>query len=364
MILCVQHTQRGVPMDDLVGIAEIAKMFDVSPAAVTNWRSRFDNFPRPITILKSGPVFRAEQIKKWYRRKNKMATKVIASINLKGGVAKTTTTVGLAQVLSGAFGKKVLVIDLDPQTNATTMLIGEEKWFALNAKGDTLATLFEDAITDSSNFILSKTLQKSVGKVGEATSIDLLPSSLKLIDIQDRLITMPSGKYQTRNPVNILRRGIKEILDDYDYVLIDCPPNLGYITLNGLRISDGYLIPTIPDVLSTYGIPQIVTRVSEFSGEIESEIIPVGIVATKVRGQAAIHSRTMANMRSITGKPMGDSDLLYPPVFDTYFPESAQIAEAAEYQEYSTLRQKWGYQGQYNTFVNFTEEFINVTKEM
>jgi chromosome partitioning protein len=351
-------------MDDLVGIAEIAKMFDVSPAAVTNWRSRFDNFPRPITILKSGPVFRAEQIEKWYRRKNKMATKVIASINLKGGVAKTTTTVGLAQVLSGAFGKKVLVIDLDPQTNATTMLIGEERWFDLNTKGYTLATLFEDAISDSNNFVLSKTLQKSVGKVGEAKSIDLLPSSLKLIDIQDRLITMPSGKYQTRNPVNILRRGIKEIIDDYDYVLIDCPPNLGYITLNGLRISDGYLIPTIPDVLSTYGIPQIVTRVSEFSGEIENEIIPVGIVATKVRGQAAIHTRTMAYMRSITGKPMGGSDLLYPPVFDTNFPESAQIAEAAEYQEYSTLRQKWGYQGQYSTFVNFTEEFINVTKEM
>lgn len=351
-------------MDELVGIAEIAKMFDVSPAAVTNWRSRFDDFPRPISILKSGPVFRAEQIKKWYRRKNKMAAKVIASINLKGGVAKTTTTVGLAQVLSGVFGKKVLVIDLDPQTNATTMLIGEDKWYTLNQNGYTLATLFEDAINDSSNFILSKTLQKSVGKVSEVTSVDLLPSSLKLIDLQDRLITMPSGKYQTRNPVNILRRGIKDILDDYDYVLIDCPPNLGYITLNGLRISDGYLIPTIPDVMSTYGIPQIVTRVSEFSEEIENEIIPIGIVATKVRGNAAIHARTMANMRSAAGKPMANSSLLYPMVFDNYFSESAQIAEAAEFHEYSTLRQKWGYQGQYNTLVEFTEEFINVTKEV
>ncbi len=351
-------------MDELVGIAEIAKMFDVSPAAVTNWRSRFDDFPRPISLLKSGPVFRAEQINKWYRRKNKMATKVIASINLKGGVAKTTTTVGLAQILSGVFGKKVLVIDLDPQTNATTMLIGEDNWYKLNQKGYTLATMFEDAISDSSNFILSKVLQKSVGEVGEVTSVDLLPSSLKLIDLQDRLITMPSGKYQTRNPVNILRRGIKEILDNYDYVLIDCPPNLGYITLNGLRISDGYIIPTIPDVMSTYGIPQIVTRVSEFSDEIENEIIPVGIVATKVRGQAAIHTRTIEDMRSAAGKPMGDSELLYPPVFETTFSESAQIAEAAEYQVYSTLRQKWGYQGQYNTFVNFTEEFINITKEM
>ena len=351
-------------MDELVGIAEIAKMFDVSPAAVTNWRSRFDDFPRPILVLKSGPVFRAEQIKKWYRRRNKMATKVIASINLKGGVAKTTTTVGLAQALSGVFGKKVLVIDLDPQTNATTMLIGEDKWYSLNQKGYTLASLFADAIDDSSTFNLSKTLQKSVGNVAEVKTVDLLPSSLNLIDLQDRLITMPAGKYQTRNPVNILRRGIKDIIDDYDYVLIDCPPNLGYITLNGLRISDGYLIPTIPDVMSTYGIPQIVTRVSEFSDEIENEIVPVGIVATKVRGQAAIHARTMANMRSAAGKPMGDSDLLYPPVFNSYFQESAQMAEAAEFHGYSTLRQKWGYQGQYNTLVAFTEEFIDVTKEV
>ena len=110
-------------MDQLVGIAEIAKIFDVSPAAVTNWRKRFTDFPKPVAVLKSGPVFKVEQIQNWYRRKNKMATRVIASINLKGGVAKTTTTVGLAQILSGVFGKRVLVIDLDPQTNATTMLI-------------------------------------------------------------------------------------------------------------------------------------------------------------------------------------------------------------------------------------------------
>ncbi|WP_426348676.1 AAA family ATPase [Alloiococcus sp. CFN-8] len=347
-------------MVDLVGIAEIAKMFDVSSAAVTNWRSRSDDFPKPVAMLKSGPVFKSEQVKKWYRRKNKMTSTVISSINLKGGVAKTTTTVGLAQALSGVFDKKVLVIDLDPQTNATTMLIGEDKWFTLNQEGYTLATLFEDAISDSSNFNLSKTLQKSVGNVGEVKSVDLLPSSLNLIDLQDRLITMPAGKYQTRIPVNILRRGIKDIIDDYDYVLIDCPPNLGNITLNGLRISDGYIIPTIPDVMSTYGIPQIVTRVSEFSEEIENDIVPIGIVATKVRGQAAIHSRTMNKMRTDSCKPMGKSNLLYPPVFEAYFSESAKIAEAAEYQEYSTLKQKWGYQGQYDSFVKFTKEFMRI----
>ena len=356
-------------MDELVGIAEIAKMFDVSPAAVTNWRNRFKDFPKPVTILKSGPVFKAEHIEKWNRRKNNMSTKTIASINLKGGVAKTTTTIGLAQVLSGVYGKKILVIDLDPQTNATTMLIGESKWLELDNNGYTLATLFSDAINGEETFELSKTLQKSVGDIKESNTIDLLPSSLQLIDLQDKLTLMPAGQFGTRNPVTILLRGIKDILNNYDYILIDCPPNLGYITLNGLRIADGYIIPTIPDVLSTYGIPQIVTRINKFSNEISAEtgdgVVPVGIVATKVRWQAPIHQHTLDLMRNSAGKKMKNSDSLYPMVFDTYFAESAQIAEAAEFQKTDrTLRQKWGYGGQYATFEAFANEFINACEEV
>ena len=61
---------------------------------------------------------------------------------------------------------------------------------------------------------------------------------------------------------------VNNIKDNYDYILIDCPPNMGLITLNGLRIANGYIIPTIPDVLSTYGIPQIITRVDKFSDTI------------------------------------------------------------------------------------------------
>ncbi|MGD5588106.1 AAA family ATPase, partial [Xanthomonas citri pv. citri] len=151
----------------------------------------------------------------------------IALINLKGGVAKTTTTVALAETLSSTFGKRVLVIDLDPQTNATTMLIGEKRWAELNAKGWTLATLFKDALEPhNKSFDLKKTLQKGVSDV-QGANVDLLPSSLDLIDVQDKLASAPTGQFYSVTPIDLLRLAVKSILDDYDLVLVDCPPNLG-----------------------------------------------------------------------------------------------------------------------------------------
>lgn len=192
--------------------------------------------------------------------------RVVSLINLKGGVAKTTTTVALAETLASQFGKRVLVIDLDPQTNATTILIGEKRWKEINEKGWTLATLFKDALDlQNKSFDLSEALQKGVSDVQGAQKVDLLPSSLDLIDVQDKLASAPTGQFYSVTPIDLLRLAVKPILDDYDIVLVDCPPNLGIITLNGLRISEGYIIPTVPDVLSTYGIPQIVTRVGNFA---------------------------------------------------------------------------------------------------
>ena len=183
---------------------------------------------------------------------------VFSTINLKGGVGKTTTTVALADFFSGTMHKRVLVIDLDPQTNATVMLIGEDRWLALNRAEHTIARLFKDALEpEAKRFDFDATLQRRVSNVHEAGTVDLLPSSLDLIDVQDRLVSVPSGRFYAVNPTELLWRVVKSRLDDYDVVIVDCPPNLGIITLNGLRISDGYIVPTIPDHLSTYGIPQI-----------------------------------------------------------------------------------------------------------
>jgi chromosome partitioning protein len=331
------YTDARMAADDIVGINEIAELAGVTRQAVVNWRTRADDFPAPVAELASGPVFEKSKIKSWlrkYRRSGGKMTYVISTINLKGGVAKTTTTVALAEVLSVNNGKKILVIDLDPQTNATLMLIGEDRWFELNSKELTLARLFKDAMDpDNKKFDLEKTLQKNVSDV-QGSNIDLLPSSLDLIDVQDKLASAPSGKFYASNPIELLWRAVKGILENYDLVIIDCPPNLGIITLNGLRISDGFVIPTIPDHLSTYGIPQIVTRVAEFSKAISEKITPIGIIATKFQANSTVH-------QTVLGQLQDDEKL--PIVFDTVVKQTNNASSAAEFQTSDrTLRQKYG----------------------
>ena len=343
------------PDEDLVGIGEIAEMARVSRQAVANWRTRMADFPKPIVDLASGPVFRRSHIRTWLRKRRVSMAHVIATINLKGGVGKTTTTVALAETLSAERGKRVLVIDLDPQTNATTMLIGEEKWRELNNKGFTLAQLFKDALNpDSRRFDLPNTLQKGVSDVAAAMTIDLLPSSLDLIDVQDELVNTPVGKYGAIRPFDILWRATKDLIEDYDVVIVDCPPNLGKITQNGLRLSHGFIIPTIPDILSTYGIPQIVRRVREFSEEIAETIEPLGIVVSKYQASSNVHVKMLKQLKSNHAADPGN----WPHMFETLIPQANQIAGAAERSEYSTLKQKWGYGGLQDRFSELTSEIL------
>ncbi|HWK23069.1 MAG TPA: ParA family protein [Ureibacillus sp.] len=275
---------------------------------------------------------------------------VIPTINLKGGVAKTTTTVGLAEVLTSEFKKKVLLIDLDPQTNATVMLIGDQRWKELNKQGYTLATLFEEALDpDDTKFLLEKTLQKNVSNISSVKNLDLLPSSLDLINVQEVLAKMPTGPFYSDNPIEILKNALRPIKYNYDYILIDCPPNMGIITLNGLRIANGYIIPTIPDILSTYGIPYVVDRIDEFSKNMEIKIEALGIVVTKYKENSKVHKKTLGKLKKGTKTH----------VFSTVFKENNQSPMAADYyQQYSTFKQKWDEDGQYNAFYNLGKEII------
>ena len=344
----------GLVNQELIGLREIAELGGVRPSAVANWRRRHADFPAPSAELSSGPVFDRENIQRWLRRRRPKMGRIIAMINLKGEVAKTTTTFATALIMAGQFGKRVLVIDLDPQTNITVMLIGEDRWKELNDAHHKLAQLFADALVSDGEpklFDLPNTLQRHVGNVSEASTVDLLPSFLELIDVQDHLGSMPSGRFFANVPTEILSRATRGILDDYDYVLIDCPPNLGLITLNGLRIADGYVIPTVPDVLSTYGIPQIETRVAEFANVIGRPIEPIGIALTKYRVQSTIHVNTADQLRKTSRTA----------VFDTEIPEGNQVAAAAEFRAIATLREKIGYRA-FTPYLSLTKEIMEASE--
>lgn len=347
---------------ELLGIAEVAEIAGVTRQVVTNWRSRDAAFPDPIAELSSGPVFDRAQVRSYLahrRRKGTNMAHVIATINLKGGVGKTTVTVALAEILAGERGKRVLVIDLDPQTNASVALLGEDRWAELNVKGHTLHTLFHDALEEdptNRRFDLGSTLQHDASPTAEARRrLHLLPSSLDLIDVQDRLASMPTGRYFSNNPTNLLSRATRSIIDEYDWVLIDCPPNLGTITLNGLRLSEGYIIPTIPDVMSTYGIPQILKRVGGFADELGQNIEPYGIVVSKYRAASTTHNNHVEALRR-RGAP-------YPPVFKSLIPETDELSAAAAAESRGTLRQRWGYRAGYPALSALATELIAAVDE-
>jgi len=282
-------------------------------------------------------------------------TTVISTINLKGGVGKTQTTVALAEILALNKNKKVLLIDLDPQTNATIMLMDETDWLKKNRDGETLYQLFKDALFETDEFDIDDAIVKNASNIGDGIQgLDLLPSSLDLINIQDKLHTITSGSMYTSSPTSVLYGVVEDHLEDYDFIFIDCPPNLGIVTLNGLFFSDYYIIPCIPDVLSTYGVPQIVRRVSKFSkpkkgvkGAIGGLEV-LGIIVTKYRVQNDLHTSTIHTMKSSS---------VYPDVFDTVIPEATALSRSAEYnRNVNTLRQKYG--EFYQNYIDLTEELL------
>jgi chromosome partitioning protein len=275
--------------------------------------------------------------------------KVIATISLKGGVGKTTVTAGVAEFMSSEFGLRVLLIDLDSQINLTTMMISEHQWLELNQSGKTLAALFKDAVDGSSEFDINDAIQRAVSPVKRVTTVDLLASSLDLIELQEELSALRVQADDYTSSVNILRDAVKPVADYYDYILIDCPPNIGPVTLNGLAMADGYIIPTIPDVLSTYGIPQIQKRVRDFGKEIDRRIVELGVVITKYKSNSSVHRTTVKNLRR---------DPNIQNVLPEYLLESNSIAGAAEFQPYGTLKVKYGNQGQYDQFLGITKNIM------
>lgn len=290
--------------------------------------------------------------------------KVISIISLKGGVGKTTTTVALAEFLALKHNKKVLVVDLDPQTNATVMLIKQQTWKQANDHKKTIDQMFLDRIENTKNFDLRKSIIKSVSNIGSgAQNLDLLPSSVDLVHIQDDLTILKQEYSNFQSPITTLAENLREeIIDEYDYVLIDCPPNLGVITLNGLYISDYYLMPVVPDILSTYGIPEILDRIHKSSEEIKKidrnfNIKPLGILVNKYNENNRMHIEIKSDL--VAKEKRG----VIPKVLNSLVCEAANLSEAADINKPQlTLKQKYKYDSSiYEAYNSLAKEIIEET---
>jgi chromosome partitioning protein len=280
---------------------------------------------------------------------------ITSVINLKGGVGKTTMTVALAHFLAGEHSKRVLVIDLDPQTNATIALVTERRWRERDQAGQTLYQLFKDQLDGTHIFSATDAIVPRVSNIsGGVPGLDLLPSSIRLHRIQDRITKITDLDTFRNGPVFALREALRGVLPYYDHVLIDCPPNLGIITLNGIALSRYFLIPVVPDILSTLGVPLVLDRMADFALRAQHEIFGLGIVVSRFRPTSRLHRETVANMRrdAIPG--------IHPPIFATVINDALEIAEAADVEEtVHSLRQKFGGSGPHKQFSALTEEYLH-----
>lgn len=210
--------------------------------------------------------------------------KVVSVINYKGGVGKTTLTANLATSLA-LEGKKVLIIDLDPQANLTFSFISVEEWAANYQDNKTLRNLFKsfmdrENLPKMSSLLAVPNIVNSCFKTGG--ELHLLCSHLGLIDIDIDLASNLGGGSSRQqiesflSVYSILKKSIQELLKEteraYDLIIIDCPPNLGVVTKNAIVASDYYIIPAKPDYLSTLGINELVKHINELKEDYNENV--------------------------------------------------------------------------------------------
>lgn len=214
-------------------------------------------------------------------------TVVVSCVNLKGGVGKTALAVNFA-AYCGKNGHKTLLVDLDPQTNATFSCISPEAWSKHRTAKGTVADLFGVRNTEHAEGNEKDATDVIIADV--FPGVDLVPSDLDLFTID-----LDIGGRNARE--KLLKKALKDVMDDYDVIVCDCPPNLTLPTQNALAISTHYVVPVSPDFLSSLGIALLIRRVKRFGDDMELEIANAGIVLSRVGRPSSFRDQTTADLR-------------------------------------------------------------------
>ena len=223
--------------------------------------------------------------------------KIIAIANQKGGVGKTTTAVNLAAAI-GQLDKKVLMIDIDPQGNATSGLGVNKRKIALSTYNLMIADVSTEEVLLHTGF----------------KNLDLLPSNMSLAGVEIELVELPERVYR-------LKQAIAPLKEKYDYIFIDCPPSLGLITLNGLAVADSLLVPIQCEYYALEGLSQLISTVRQVKRMYNADIEIEGVLLTMFDSRLNLTSQVLAEVK----RHFPDK------VYKTIIPRNVRLSEAPSY---------------------------------
>ncbi len=227
-------------------------------------------------------------------------SRIIAIANQKGGVGKTTTAINLGASLAVA-EKKTLVVDIDPQGNATSGLGVEDR--------ESRATVYDILIEGKS---IADTTVKGV----HFPCLDLVPSTRDLVGAEIELVEAP-------NRERVLSRALNEVREEYDYILVDCPPSLGLLTLNTLTAADSVMIPIQCEFYALEGLSQLLNTVRLVQRGLNPELDIEGVLLTMFDRRLNLSKQVAAEAREYFGSK----------VYRTSIPRNVRLAEAPSFGE-------------------------------